>query len=201
MDNIRIPRIFHRIWVGKNPMPQEFVEYGHSWEKHHPNWEFMTWTDQNMIPLLNQAEYDKATTPALKSDIARIEILYRFGGVYLDCDFECFKNIEPLLENVDEFAAWQDDYIIATGIMGCIADHPDFQTLTYYMTPHIRLNYEKPLPFQAGPVYLTKLLRKSKDAVIFPKALFYPYYYTEMEKKGAVFSQAYAAHHWAKSWL
>ncbi len=182
-------------------MPDDFINYGDSWKKFHPNWEFITWTDQNMIPLLNQVEYDNATTPALKSDIARIEILYRFGGIYLDCDFECFKNIEPLLENVNEFAAWQDDYLIATGLMGCTPGHPDFQALMYYMTPHIRLNREKPLPFQAGPVYITKLLSKSKDAVLFPRELFYPYYYTEMDKKGEVFPNAYAAHHWAKSWL
>ncbi len=201
MNNINIPRIFHRIWIGENTMPDEYIEYGETWKRLHPNWEFVTWTDANMIPLLNNEEYQNATQPALKSDIARIEILYRFGGVYVDCDFECYKNIEPLLENVNAFAAWQDDYLIASGIMGCTPGHPDFAALTCFMTPHIRSNREKLLPFQAGPVYVTKCLRKSDDAKIFPKELFYPYYYTEMDRKGEVFPEAYAAHHWGKSWL
>ena len=32
-----------------------------------------------------------------KQDIARLELLYLEGGVYIDTDFECYKNIEPII--------------------------------------------------------------------------------------------------------
>ena len=35
-----------------------------------------------------------------KSDIFRYEILYRFGGVYVDTDFECIKPFECFAQNV-----------------------------------------------------------------------------------------------------
>jgi mannosyltransferase OCH1-like enzyme len=33
-----------------------------------------------------------------KSDILRYEVLHKLGGVYVDFDFLCLKNIEPLLQ-------------------------------------------------------------------------------------------------------
>lgn len=32
-----------------------------------------------------------------KSDILRYEILCQFGGIYVDCDFECLKSFDGLL--------------------------------------------------------------------------------------------------------
>lgn len=201
MSDIKIPRIFHRIWVGEKSMPEEYIQYQKTWAKHHPEWEFKLWTDENMIPLKNQREYDNTTSPALKADIARLEILYKYGGVYIDCDFECLKNIEPLLDNVEAFAAWQDDYLIATGIMGCVPEHYKFKTLVFCLTANINMNRKKLLPHQAGPVYITKILKESRGVTIFPKEIFYPYYYTEKHRKYEVFSNSYAVHHWSSSWL
>ena len=56
---------------------------------------------------LTRAEYDNAEKMAAKSDIFRYEICARFGGVYIDADFEPLRPIEPLLE-VDE-PLWSDD--------------------------------------------------------------------------------------------
>lgn len=38
------------------------------------------------------------------SDILRYEILYQYGGLYVDIDFECLKNFDPLLKGLNFFA-------------------------------------------------------------------------------------------------
>jgi mannosyltransferase OCH1-like enzyme len=182
-------------------MPDEFIRYGDSWAKLHPDWEMKLWTDENIPTLINQMEYDKTDNPILRADMARLELLYRFGGIYIDCDFECLKNIEPLLHNINAFSARQDDYIIATGIMGCTPGHPAFRTLVHCMTDNIELNRNHLLTCQAGPVYITEFLQGVRGVIIFSKEIFYPYYYTEMHRKGEEFPEAYAVHHWAGSWL
>lgn len=201
METLQIPKIFHRIWVGNKPMPQEFLEYGETWKKHHSDWEMKLWTDENMIPLKNQEGYDKAVQLAQKADIARYEILYHFGGVYLDCDFECVKNIEPLLKGIQAFAASEDGYYISIGIMGCVPKSEIFKFIIDHIEESMLEYNEQPINVQTGPVFVTRLLKGNKDFTVFEKEKFYPYYFTEKYRKGETFLEAYAIHHWAASWL
>lgn len=39
-------------------------------------------------------------------DMIRYMILYCHGGVYVDLDIECFKSIDPLVENKSFFWEW-----------------------------------------------------------------------------------------------
>ena len=41
---------------------------------------------------------ERLRAPAERSDILRLELLWREGGVYVDTDFECLRSIEPLLD-------------------------------------------------------------------------------------------------------
>jgi mannosyltransferase OCH1-like enzyme len=56
----------------------------------------------------------------MKADIARYEVIYTHGGVYLDTDFKCLRNIEPLLEGADFFSAWEDDERVANSLFGAM---------------------------------------------------------------------------------
>lgn len=181
-------------------MPKEFVEYGETWLKHHPDWEMKLWTDENMINLKNQKAYDNASQLAQKADIARYEILYQFGGVYIDCDFECVKNIEPLLKGINAFAASEDDYHISIGIMGAIPESRFFKLLVDNIERWMDFKRAEAICVQTGPGFATALLRNDKDFKVFEKEKFYPYYFTEKYRKGEFFEGAYAIHHWAASW-
>lgn len=46
----------------------------------------------------SQAAFDGASNWGEKSDIARYEILHRFGGVYVDTDYVCVRSVAPLHE-------------------------------------------------------------------------------------------------------
>lgn len=201
MSNLIIPKVFHRIWVGDEAMPKEFVYYGKTWEKYHPDWEMKLWTKENMISLINQEVYDKAEKEAQKADIARYEILYNFGGVYIDCDFQCLKNIEPLLDNVSAFAAWESPGVVCISILGCNAGNSFFKELVDGTTNAVNKNCHLPINYQAGPMYFTEKVKGRNDVVIFDSELFYPYLYSEKHRKEEAFPNAYAVHHWSGSWL
>ena len=56
------------------------------------------WTDEHVgrLRLFNQAAYDEATNYGTKSDVLRYELLYVYGGVYVDCDMQCIGSFERL---------------------------------------------------------------------------------------------------------
>src|SRR5439155_22420530 len=87
-----IPRILHQIWVGPDPLPEEFARYRETWLQRHPEWEHHLWTENNLPPDLRRPEaYERLRAPAERSDILRYEVLWRWGGVYGDADFECHR--------------------------------------------------------------------------------------------------------------
>lgn len=40
---MQIPKTIHRIWLGEAQMPPEYVRFGQSWSRHHPDWEMQDW--------------------------------------------------------------------------------------------------------------------------------------------------------------
>jgi|TARA_B100001971_G_scaffold208533_1_gene230506 mannosyltransferase OCH1-like enzyme len=84
-------KVIHIIWIGDVPFPR-FCN--RSYEHHNPGWAVKVWTDDNIPKLYNQEIYDKVTHPAYKADIARLEILYEYGGLYVDADTVCLKPLD-----------------------------------------------------------------------------------------------------------
>ncbi len=194
-----IPRVFHRIWMGDAPMPAEFIEYGKTWAKFHPDWEIKLWNEKNIFPLKNQKLFDNANHPVQKCEIARLEILYNLGGVYLDCDFECLKNIEDLISGFDGFTASEAQGIFSMGIMGAVPGHEVFGMLSDGLEESINKYRNYTLNYQAGPLYATRKIRDYPYFTMFGPRLFYPYAFEEKYRKGESFPEAYAVHHWANA--
>lgn len=198
-----IPKIIHRMWVGP-PMPAELAAYGATWEHHHPGWEHRFWTDDNLPPLRNHDLYDQAAAVApdhvgqLRADIARYELLHTFGGVWVDCDFECRRPLDPLLDGVGCFAAWEvPDVWINNAILGATPGHPFLAALIRGLPANVRRHRGARPNRLSGPQYLTRVWRHDPTGVVvFPKDWFYPYLYTELERQHDEFPEAFAVHHW-----
>lgn len=191
-----IPKLFHWIWLGPKPLPEEFAGYIAGWKALHPGWEFRLWTDNDRPPLKNEQPFRDAKNWAQKSDILRYELLHMFGGVYLDTDFECLKNIDPLLVGVSAFSAWEDPASIAVGVMGCTPGHTLFGELIDALPANIATTTNQVL--QTGPGFFTKFVRDRKDITLFPSQSFYPIHYSGMTFGSR--DAAYADHKWAHSW-
>lgn len=198
-----IPRMFHRIWIGPDPMPEVFVRYGETWLEHHPGWDMMTWGNNDLPRLDNQAFFEAAATWSEKSDFLRHEILYRWGGVYVDTDFECLANIEHLIEGIDAFAATENGRVVSMGILGAKSCHALFAAAVDALG-------ENPFPRSknasdnTGPQFITRSWRKRGliPPVILPPALVYPSPWGGEipDDYRTRYPHAVAIHHWAHSW-
>lgn len=204
-----IPKVIHRIWLGGGE-PEWTRPFRESWER--PGWTVRDWDESSvgrLFPLLNQRVYDDAENIApnnvgqLRSDLLRYEILHRFGGVYVDHDLECLKPIDPLLEDVECFAAWEiQEEWIANGFMGSTLAHPFLVELIRGIPDNVRRTRGKGFrPNRiSGPQYFTKKWNRFGEKVdILPEDLIYPYGWREIREFGADDSDwgdSYTVHHW-----
>lgn len=207
-----IPKVIHRIWVGGQE-PKWLNNLAETWRRHHPQWELRQWHDGNvaqLFPLDNQDLYDAAPDIApdhvgqLRADLLRYELLWRHGGMYVDADFESLRPIDPLLEHVDAFAAWEvQDRWIANGIMGSVPKHPMIRRLIDGADASIKGQPGARVTKLTGPQYLTGLYRENAcGLVVFPTTMFYPYLYDQIRRYGTRRRGTwerdgyYAVHHW-----
>lgn len=188
-----IPRILHQIWVGPDPLPEEFAAYRETWRAHHPHWELRLWTEERLPAGVRWPEvYERDRTPAERADILRLHLLLEHGGVYVDTDFECCRPLDDLLDGVQLFAAeLKPGERTNNAIIGAVAGHPLFARAL----DEVRIQTPGE-PFDktaSGSLFFDRLLQSDGGATIFPAALFYPATPGERE-------QAYAIHHAARSW-
>ena len=147
-----IPRILHRVWVGPDPLPEDFARNGESWRRHHPDWEMRLWTEDELPRDLTRPEvYERLRKPTERSDIIRLEVLFRFGGVYVDTDFECLRPIEPLVEEgVDFFTCYLKPGRVNNAVIGSVAGHPLLERALRELRPRTEYGYDK---HGTGPFY------------------------------------------------
>ena len=141
----KIPRIIHQIWLGPNPLPAFFQEYQRQLKKLHPDWEYRLWTDKEVEQELGEQggeqrpcslwhEIKACKNYGQQSDLVRVELLLRFGGVYVDVDVLAIKPFDPILKRYDFFAGLEaphcigdrsDHYLFITNaIIGAAPAHP-----------------------------------------------------------------------------
>ena len=104
----------HQIWIQgeehlKNTRP-DLHGYCSKWKLLFPNSKYTLWSELDILEVLRTFSedlvqvYTDAPHYACKSDIARYAILYRYGGLYVDTDYEPFQNFEYLVDNTVSLA-------------------------------------------------------------------------------------------------
>jgi len=198
-----IPRIIHRIWFGSE-MPGEFVHYGETWRGCYPDWEVKLWSEDSVPRLENQELFDSASTlvpgaaEQFRADVARYEILWRFGGLYVDADLECRRSIVDLLGGVSLIAAWEVDNIwINNALLGCTAGHPFMRALIDGLPKNVLSVLKRQPNHMSGPRYVTRMFRElSPEMLLLPSARIYPYLWNELDREDEEFPEAFAIHRW-----
>jgi len=162
-------------------MPAAFEKYWQSWQHHHPGWNFLTWTDENLPALADAGQYARCPNPAMKSDFVRYEVVRLMGGVYIDTDFECLRPIDDLLDDVEFVTGWESNgRFLAGGLFASTREHSLTSDLScnigenarrvndrsaarlgFYYAPHGRFYPAADFPAaflqsaQTGPLYFT----------------------------------------------
>ncbi len=226
-DFYRIPRIVHQIWLGSK-VPEKYRHWIESWMNMR-GWEYKLWTDEEVkkFKMKNRDLYERSDNFGEKSDILRLEILYKYGGLYVDTDFEC---IQP--EIFDELHRYFDFYIgfeplehgstkfnmfkMCNAIIAAIPEHP----LIHDLVDNMRANFLAYRPHTGpigttGPSYITRIICEYLESNVdtlrnmcFPSTIFYPFsaievedYLTNSQHTLPIFPETVAIHYWNMSWV
>ena len=95
---LKIPKIIHQVWLG-GVVPECFKDLMQSWiNSHLDGWQYILWTDKEAedFQMHSREFYDQADNYGVKSDILKMEVIYKYGGVYIDTDFECLRPLDIL---------------------------------------------------------------------------------------------------------
>lgn len=203
-----IPQIFHQIWVppGREGDPK-VEESRQSWLKRNPGWTHCMWTDKALTWLEHRDLYNAApklvpkdAIGQFRSDIARLEILHKFGGMYVDCDTICMRPVDEALNGHDAWAASEDGTWVGNTYLAATPHHPVLAELVQELRENITRNTGKGWrPNRlSGPRYLTPIWNKH-GCYVAPGRLWFPYSYVDV-KRGKiptyVSKDVFAVHEW-----
>jgi mannosyltransferase OCH1-like enzyme len=167
--NYLIPKIIHFIWLGSE-LPNKYQKFINSWRNYHPEWEIKIWDDcaVKSLNLKNKKLFDRASNFGYKSDLARYEILYRYGGIYVDIDFECLSSFNFLHDNYEFYAGlFPHQGIIANGLLASKPGHPILKDCIDNITVLPQKNGDKECDISiqliSGPHHFTKCILKYID--------------------------------------
>ncbi|HEY9078016.1 MAG TPA: glycosyltransferase [Anaerolineaceae bacterium] len=222
---IPIPKILHQTWKDDR-IPEDLRQYQQTWEKHHPGWRYILWTDIDNRELIRQHYswflpiFDAYPEPIMRVDAARYFILYHFGGMYVDLDFEAFRPLDPLLEGKQVVLGLEPEshlksrfaiernlqQIVCNAWMASVPGHPFWEhvfkkLVEYHFNPDV---LDATSPYMLSRAYST--YADPSQITLVPESLLYPIdnatTFTDLppEEQARIRSQAYAIHHWRGGW-
>ena len=130
-----IPKIIHQIWLGPNKRPDIWMD---TWKvdylKQYPDWTYKLWTESELdkLDMVNKNLYNNEKFYNCKSDIARYEILYQQGGIFMDADSMWIKKSDNSLDKILDMAKEQgafcaeepvNKWSLANGVIGFAKEH------------------------------------------------------------------------------
>lgn len=164
---VRIPHIIHQTYKDEN-IPEHYVKYIRSFVDRNPNWEYYFWTDDSARQLIKEKHpdmlelWDAFNDPINRADALRYVILYEYGGVYADTDYECLRPFDRVTykyscvfptEPFEQVALRLNiPYLINNAIMLCRPKHPFLKQLMRSLAHYQMLEVNVDI---AGPKFVT----------------------------------------------
>lgn len=183
-----IPPIAHRIWLGDRPRPARYDQYWAAFKELHPQWELLTWTDDNLPYIENRDVFEEvrgrarsagiAMDPARavavqQADILAYELVFQFGGVVMNCDMQPLQSIGPLCYSA-AFLGMEDEQFACNAVMGAYPEHPLFGAVIAALPERVQRHRGQGMEVETGPRFLTEVLKGgSWDVSVLPREVFY----------------------------
>ena len=125
MENNRIPKKIHYVWVGGKDKPKDIQRCMKTWNNYLKDYEIIEWNENNFD--INAHPFCKAAYDAKKwafvSDYIRAFVIYNEGGIYLDTDIIVLENFDRFLDH-DAFVGFENDDHPFTATFGAKKKHP-----------------------------------------------------------------------------
>jgi hypothetical protein len=167
--------------------------------KFHPDWQIMIWQDPVQPDGFKLARYwEEARSGAQVADLIRIEVLWKYGGVYLDSDLIVHRPLDELAEACGFFIASEDGQVLTNAAFGSTVGHPALADMIDELDRHPP-DWSLPPNVTTGPCFFTRILETRKDITVLPRETFYPYNWNEKPTPPHPFS--YGTHLWEGSWI
>jgi hypothetical protein len=139
------------------------VAAAQSWERTHPDWTVVVWTEATLPPMRNQAIFDACTTLDQRTQIARLELLRRFGGVSVAPGVEARVAIDPLLEDQTAVLIADRRGSVRAAIMAFVPAHPFVEALVDAIPSAIATAPSGDQVAALGDEFLTAVVRQFAD--------------------------------------
>lgn len=110
-----IPMFLHQTWKSE-VMKDKYKQSFDKWSELHPGFTHVLWLDEDNDLLVQTwfpqylASYNWLPLIIQKTDFVRLMYLYRYGGIYADLDYECYKSIPPNLPQLCGFLAVESPF-------------------------------------------------------------------------------------------
>lgn len=165
---LQIPKIIHQTYINTS-IPEKWQSTHQSVLELNPDFEFRLWTDEMARDFIATnyewflKTYDSYPYNIMRADVIRYFVLFHYGGIYIDLDNGCLKNLDPLL-NVP---AWLRKTIptgVSNDLMGSVPGHPFFEYVTNNL---MRFNHNWfvsyiTIMYSTGPLFLSVLWKRYK---------------------------------------
>jgi len=130
----KIPRVIYQTFETYE-VPKGMYESINSWLNINPEYEHYFFNEEDRVDFIEKNfdsrvlnAYLKLIPGAFRADLWRCCILYIKGGVYIDSDMICLKNLSELISDIDTFITCRDDPMsskfLANGFIASIPKHP-----------------------------------------------------------------------------
>lgn len=219
--NSYIPLILHQTYKDNN-IPSSLRKFQSSWRNYNPNWEYRFW-DDNAIRSFFKLYYPSFLTifdaypqTIMRVDAFRYFLLYHYGGIYADMDFECLHNMDEILENKDILLIPEPqdhfqknkakirnlDYIVSNALMASKARHPFWLRVINLLQQN---KDEIDVLDATGPFMLTAAYSDFSPKLSLSKGRYFGEISSDDKghksyKDERTHLQTYARHHWVGSW-
>ena len=207
-----IPKIIHYCWFGRGKKPELAEKCIASWKKFLPDYKICEWNednfDLNMYPYAREA-YDKRKF-AFVTDVVRLYVLSKMGGVYFDTDVEVLSSLDPFLGH-NAFSGFENEKEIPTGLMASEKDGAWVNELLDYYNGRHFVNSDGTFDATTNVKTITAITEKhgliTKNSyqdlpnyvTMYPKDYFCPKSY--IDGKIYLTNNTVCIHHFSGSWI
>ena len=192
-----IPKILHLIWLGDKTCP-DYSNIVNFFEQQ--KWDIKLWGEQHINPIYFSEEeinlINRFPKTIQRADALRLIVVKKYGGVYMDMDFDIVKPIDELL-NCPAFVGREDEDKLCNAIFGAErnSDFLECQIGKLSAMPNDHRVW--------GIKLMTDIAVGCADfpVVIYPQEYFYPYpWHEENPENKKPKENTYLMHRWEQSW-
>lgn len=129
-----IPKKIHYCWFGGKEKPEDVKKYIASWKKYCPDYEIKEWNESNFDIYENDycREAYEAKKWAFVANMARLVVLEKYGGIYMDTDVEVVMPFDNLL-TYGAFMCFEKRDSVSIGTLGVEKGNP---IIADFLTPY-----------------------------------------------------------------